>query len=50
MNNEDLIKKIETVRKKMISVGMSNGFTSPETIKLSQTLDNLFNLGRGLLR
>jgi hypothetical protein len=39
--NEDLMKKIELVRNKMISVGMSEGFTSPKTIQLSQTLDML---------
>lgn len=44
MNKEDLMKKIELVRNKMISVGMSEGFTSPNTIKLSETLDKLINL------
>lgn len=42
MNN--LLKNIETVRKQMIYVGMSSGFTSEETIKLSKKLDNLINL------
>jgi hypothetical protein len=40
----DLMKKIEILRTKMISVGMSEGLTSPNTIKLSQELDKLINL------
>lgn len=49
MKNVDLIIKIETLRKKMISVGLSKGFTSPETIKLSETLDKLLNIQMGIL-
>ncbi|MDQ1003950.1 hypothetical protein QFZ28_004350 [Neobacillus niacini] len=44
MSNEDLMRKIEIIRNKMISVGMAEGFTSPNTIQLSQTLDKLINL------
>lgn len=44
MSNEDLIKKIEIIRNKMITVGMSEGFTSADTIKLSETLDKLIYL------
>ncbi|MEH7177620.1 aspartyl-phosphate phosphatase Spo0E family protein [Neobacillus vireti] len=40
----DLVVKIENVRKQMINVGMSSGFTSEETIRLSKKLDNLINL------
>ncbi|MDR4948125.1 aspartyl-phosphate phosphatase Spo0E family protein [Neobacillus cucumis] len=35
---------IETIRRKMITVAMAEGFTSPNTIQLSQTLDKLLNL------
>jgi hypothetical protein len=48
--NNDLIKRIEKLRKEMISVGMTKGYTAEETIKLSQELDNLLNLTRILLR
>jgi hypothetical protein len=42
--NNELIDHIEKLRKKMVSVGMSSGFTSEETVKLSKKLDNLINL------
>jgi hypothetical protein len=48
--NKNLIKSIEKLRKKIISVGMTKGFTAEETINLSQELDNLLNLTRILLR
>jgi hypothetical protein len=48
MTNDELIKQIENLRGEMISVGMSKGLTSSETIKLSKKLDNLLNLKRGL--
>lgn len=48
--NNDFFKHIEKLRKKMISVGMTKGFTAEETINLSQELDNLLNLTRRLLR
>jgi hypothetical protein len=43
MNKEDLIIKIEMLREKMILVGMSKGFTSSETVNLSENLDKLLN-------
>lgn len=49
MNNLALSKKIEQLREKMITVGMSKGFTSPETVKLSENLDKLINQRMGLL-
>jgi hypothetical protein len=42
--NNDLRERIEKLRTKMISVGMSEGFTSDETVKLSKKLDHLINL------
>jgi hypothetical protein len=50
VNNETLLKDIEKLRKKMIAVGLSKGFTSEETIKLSKKIDNLINLQMGILR
>lgn len=44
MSNENLMKKIEIIRNKMISSGMAEGFTSPKTIRLSETLDKLIYL------
>jgi hypothetical protein len=44
VSNEDLMKKIELIRNKMILVGMSEGFTSADTIKLSEALDKLIYL------
>jgi hypothetical protein len=49
MTNDDLFTKIEHLRKTMISVGLSKGFTSVETVKLSEKLDKLINLQMGLL-
>jgi hypothetical protein len=43
MIKEELIEQIESLRRIMISVGMSKGFTSTETIRLSKTLDELLN-------
>jgi hypothetical protein len=43
MIKEDLMEQIESLRRIMISVGMSKGFTSTETIRLSKTLDELLN-------
>lgn len=50
MVNNEILEHIENLRRKMISVGMSNGFTSEETIKLSKRLDNLINLQMTLTR
>ena len=47
MTNEALVKQIELLRNIMISTGMSKGFTSSETITLSEKLDNLINLHMG---
>jgi hypothetical protein len=44
VDTEDLIIKIETLREKMVSVGLSKGFSSPETIRLSENLDKLLNI------
>jgi hypothetical protein len=44
MVNNDLFEQIEILRRKMIYVGMSKGFTSKETIILSEKLDSLINL------
>jgi hypothetical protein len=41
MEESDLIIKIEILRRKMIATGISKGLTSPETIQLSQKLDDL---------
>jgi hypothetical protein len=49
MTNNDLFIQIENLRKRMISEGLSNGFTSVETVSLSQRLDKLINLQMGLL-
>jgi Spo0E like sporulation regulatory protein len=44
VGNDELTKKIELIRGKMISTGMTEGFTSAATITLSQMLDQLINL------
>ncbi|MDR6999806.1 MULTISPECIES: aspartyl-phosphate phosphatase Spo0E family protein [Bacillaceae] len=44
MTNDDLIYQIETVRNTMITVGMTKGLTSSETVLLSKKLDRLLNL------
>jgi hypothetical protein len=49
MTNEDLFVQIENLRIKMIRVGLSKGFTSVETVSLSERLDKLINLQMGLL-
>ncbi len=36
-------EKIETLRHKMVYVGQTKGINHPETIRLSQKLDNLLN-------
>jgi hypothetical protein len=41
--NNDLQVHIEETRKQLISVGMTKGLTSEETIKLSKKLDHLIN-------
>ncbi|MEH7096650.1 aspartyl-phosphate phosphatase Spo0E family protein [Neobacillus vireti] len=49
MKNEDLFLQIENLRLKMITVGLSKGFTSAETVRLSERLDRLINLQMGLI-
>lgn len=44
MSNDNLMEIIEIIRTKLIEVGMIEGFTSPNTIKLSETLDKLINI------
>ncbi|GGA87787.1 aspartyl-phosphate phosphatase Spo0E family protein [Ornithinibacillus halotolerans] len=45
MNDTDkLLKEIEYLRKKMSSIALSEGITSPESILLSQELDRLLNI------
>jgi Spo0E like sporulation regulatory protein len=41
--NRELIEEIEVTRKNMVLVGLGNGFTHPDTIKLSHRLDDLLN-------
>lgn len=41
--SKDNLKEIEKLRKKMIEVGMSKGFTHRDTVKLSKKLDKLLN-------
>jgi hypothetical protein len=43
MTNEDLMEQIESLRKMMVSVGISKGFTATETVSLSKKLDDLLN-------
>ncbi len=43
MTNEDLFLQIENLRNKMITTGLSKGFTSVETVRLSERLDTLIN-------
>ncbi|GGB53469.1 Spo0E family sporulation regulatory protein-aspartic acid phosphatase [Virgibacillus dakarensis] len=41
---ENLLERIEFLRKKMTEVAMTKGFTSMESITTSQELDKLLNL------
>ncbi|CQR47854.1 Spo0E like sporulation regulatory protein [Paraliobacillus sp. PM-2] len=38
-----LLSQIELIRKSMVEIALSQGFTSKESIHLSQELDNLLN-------
>jgi hypothetical protein len=49
MKNEDLFVQIENLRNTMIRAGLSKGFTSVETVSLSERLDKLINIQMGLL-
>ncbi|WP_081704527.1 MULTISPECIES: aspartyl-phosphate phosphatase Spo0E family protein [Sediminibacillus] len=42
-NSQSLLEKIEYLRNKMTSVALRKGFTSNESISLSQELDHLLN-------
>lgn len=42
--NNNLVDYIELVREQMILAGMTSGFTSEETVKLSKKLDKLLNM------
>lgn len=44
MTNNEITEQIENIRNMMITVGLSKGLTSIETIELSIELDNLLNL------
>ncbi|OXS78340.1 aspartyl-phosphate phosphatase Spo0E family protein [Domibacillus enclensis] len=43
MINEELMKKIKTVRHAMITAGTTKGLNHTETIRYSQKLDELMN-------
>lgn len=40
---KELDQKIESWRKKMLEVGLEKGLCHPETVKISQDLDQLLN-------
>ncbi|QTM99251.1 Spo0E family sporulation regulatory protein-aspartic acid phosphatase [Sediminibacillus dalangtanensis] len=42
-NSQSLLEKIEYLRNKMTKVALRKGFTSNESISLSQELDHLLN-------
>jgi len=41
--SEKLLEHIEVLRNKMMTVAIEKGFTSKESIKLSQELDRMLN-------
>ena len=41
---DDINRKIEYLRRKLISIGIIKGYTSEDTVKISQELDALLNL------
>lgn len=41
---DKLLKKIESLRKRMTEVALEKGFTNLESITISQELDQLLNL------
>ncbi|MCM3664946.1 aspartyl-phosphate phosphatase Spo0E family protein [Mesobacillus subterraneus] len=41
ISKEILTMKIELFREEMIKLGLKTGFGSPETVQISQTLDEL---------
>lgn len=38
-----VMKELEIKRAQMVDIGMKKGFTDPETVKISQELDELHN-------
>jgi hypothetical protein len=40
---EDIIQKIEEIRKELMDLGMEKGLQDPQVIKKSQILDELIN-------
>ncbi|MDC3412747.1 aspartyl-phosphate phosphatase Spo0E family protein [Aquibacillus sp. 3ASR75-11] len=43
-NLEQLLERIEHLRNKMTEVALKKGFTSEDSIKISQELDRLLNV------
>ncbi|GGC79724.1 hypothetical protein GCM10007216_07770 [Thalassobacillus devorans] len=41
---EQLLEKIERLRNKMARVALAKGFSSPESVRISQELDELLNI------
>jgi len=41
--DEEIIQKIEEIRKELMIFGVKNGFQDPQVIKTSQMLDELIN-------
>lgn len=42
-NSQNILRKIELLRKKLTDIALSKGFTSAESLSLSQELDQLLN-------
>lgn len=42
-NHAEIVNKIKLIRKEMIDSGLKKGFSHPETVKLSQELDQFMN-------
>lgn len=42
--------KIEELRAEMIELGMRDGFTNPEVVRISQELDKLLNQLGGVIK
>ncbi|GGJ97971.1 hypothetical protein GCM10007063_20350 [Lentibacillus kapialis] len=41
---DTILRRIEYLRNRMTDVAMEKGFTSPESVRISQELDKLLNL------
>ncbi|MBS8264266.1 aspartyl-phosphate phosphatase Spo0E family protein [Mesobacillus boroniphilus] len=48
-SKEILTRKIELFREEMIRIGLETGFDSPETVQISQNLDELIVLYQELV-